>query len=90
MSNTKASDRIAAHVGISAPETPKYLLANNFLLEYFEQTGESHTLYDYAWFEKNGVLSTQDSQNKKKLEEAFNRFLERYLGDETIKDVKNF
>ncbi|MDE7184787.1 MAG: hypothetical protein K2O40_10010 [Lachnospiraceae bacterium] len=89
MANTKASDRIAAHVGISAPETPKYLLANNFLLEYFEQTGENHALYDYAWFEKNGVLSTQDSQNKKKLEEAFNRFLERYLGDETIHDENN-
>ncbi|MCM1214224.1 MAG: hypothetical protein NC331_01880 [Lachnospiraceae bacterium] len=89
MSNTKASDRIAAHVGISAPETPKYLLANNFLLEYFEQAGENLTLYNYNWFERNGVLSTQDSQNKEKLEEAFNRFLERYLGDETIHNENN-
>lgn len=89
MSNTKASDRIAAHVGMSAPETPKYLLANNFLLEYFEQTGDNFTLYNYGWFEKNGVLSTQDTQDKEKLEEAFDRFLDRYLGNETIHNENN-
>ena len=89
MSNTKASDRIAAHVGMSAPETPKYLLANHFLLEYFEQTGANQVLYNYAWFEKKGVLSTQDNQNKKKLEDAFDRFLDRYLGNETIHNENN-
>lgn len=84
MPKSKASDRIAAHVGMSAPETPKYLLANNFLLEYFEQTGADADTYSYAWFENRGVLSTQDNQNREKLEEAFNRFLDRYLGNETI------
>lgn len=84
MPKSRASDRIAAHVGMSAPETPKYLLANHFLLEYFEQTGKELVPYSYTWFEEKGVLSTQDNQNKKKLEEAFNRFLDRYLGDETF------
>ncbi len=84
MPKSRASDRIAAHVGMSAPETPKYLLANHFLLEYFEQTSKELVPYSYTWFEKKGVLGTQDNQNKKKLEEAFNRFLNRYLGDETF------
>lgn len=84
MQNSKASDRIAAHVGMSAPETPKYLLANNFLLEYFEQTGKDVDTYSFVWFEDRGVLSTQDNQNKGKLAEAFDRFLDRYLGNETI------
>ena len=47
MPKSKANDKVAAFVGISAPETPKYLLANNFLLEYFEQTGEQVELYCY-------------------------------------------
>lgn len=89
MGNSKASDRIAAHVGMTAPETPKYLLANNFLLEYFEQTSSVVDSYSYAWFEEKGVISTQDKQNKDKLEEAFNRFLQRYLGDETFHKENN-
>ncbi len=89
MSKSKANDRIAAYVGISAPETPKYLLANNFLLEYFEQTGGQVDLYNYAWFEQKGTLITQDMENKKELEEAFNCFLARYLGDETIHQENN-
>lgn len=89
MPKSKANDRIAAYVGISAPETPKYLLANNFLLEYFEQTGGQVDLYNYAWFEQKGSLATQDVENEKELEEAFNRFLKRYLGDETIHNENN-
>lgn len=89
MPTIRESDNIAKHVGISAPETPKYLLANNFLLEYFELTGRKADLYNYAWFEQKGVLSTQDDQNKKNLEKAFNRFLYRYLGDEAIHNENN-
>ena len=89
MPKSKANDKVAAFVGISAPETPKYLLANNFLLEYFEQTGEQVELYSYAWFEERKSLVTQDVENQEELKKAFNRFLYRYLGDETIHQENN-
>lgn len=89
MPKSKANDKVAAFVGISAPETPKYLLANNFLLEYFEQTGGQVERYSYAWFEQKGSLTTQDMENQKELERSFNRFLKRYLGDETIHQENN-
>ena len=32
----KANEReLASYIGISGPETPKYLLVNNFLSEFF-------------------------------------------------------
>ena len=89
MPKSKANDKVAAFVGISAPETPKYLLANNFLLEYFEQTGEQVELYSYAWFEERKSLVTQDVENQEELKKALNRFLYRYLGDETIHQENN-
>lgn len=86
MTKSKTNDRIAAYVGISSPETPKYLLANNFLLEYFQPSNQLFQSYDYDWFESRKILHTQDEENKVKLKASFNRFLYRYLGDETIHD----
>ncbi len=86
MQKDKASEGLAAYVGISAPETPKYLLTNNFLLDYFQQTGENGKRYDFETFAKNGVLYTEDDQNREKLKESFNVFLKRYLGTQVIQE----
>lgn len=81
--NEKANERLSAYVGISAPETPKYLLTNNFLAEYFQPAGEGKE-YSFESFQARGVLYTEDSANKERLRASFNKFLYRYLGEEAI------
>lgn len=81
----RGGDRIAAYVGVSAPETPKYLLANNFLLDYFEPPAVSNQVYNYERFESKGVLHSEEESGSEQLKAAFDRFLERYLGEETIR-----
>jgi len=82
----RSGEGIAAYVGFSGPETPKYLLTNNFLLEYFEKTGDGRQEYDYAHFSQSGFLKTEDEGNEEKMKEAFDRFLDRYMGAETIRN----
>lgn len=81
----KENEGIAAYIGIAAPETPKYLLTNNFLAEYFEisKNGEE---YGFASFMEKGVLYTEDEANKERLSKSFDRFLERYMGEEVIRE----
>lgn len=79
----KGNEGIAAYVGISAPETPKYLLTNNFLAEYFQPSNKGEE-YSFAGFMKEEILYTEDQENKEKLEISFDRFLQRYLGEEII------
>lgn len=83
---SRGGEGIAAYVGFSGPETPKYLLTNNFLLEYFEKTGEGQQAYDYAHFIREGFLKTEDQDNEEKMKAAFDRFLDRYMGAETIRN----
>lgn len=85
MTKDKSYDGIAAYVGVSAPETPKYLLTNNFLLEYFEPSKDTEKNYEYKQFVEDGVLYTEDAANEEILQKSFDRFLERYLGEETIR-----
>lgn len=82
----KEYEGIAAFVGISGPETPKYLLTNNFLLEYFEPAKETESIYDFGQFVKNDVLYTEDTVNKELLQRSFDLFLKRYLGEESIRE----
>lgn len=79
------NEGLAAFVGISAPETPKYLLANNFLLEYFEASGEVEKKYSYEYFLEKETLYAEDDRNSSKLQNSFDSFLRRYLGEEIIR-----
>lgn len=81
----KENEGIAAYIGISAPETPKYLLTNNFLAEYFE-TSRNGEEYCFVGFMKEEVLYTEDETNLEKLNQSFDRFLKRYLGEEVIRE----
>lgn len=82
----KENETAVAYIGIAAPETPKYLLTNNFLAEYFETT-KGGVKYNFASFEEEQMLYTEEDEiNKKKLEVSFNRFLDRYLGEEIIRE----
>lgn len=82
----KDYEGIAAYVGVSAPETPKYLLTNNFLLEYFEITKEKALIYGFDQFVEDGVLYTEDAVNEELLKKSFDLFLKRYLGEESIRE----
>ena len=77
---------LAAYVGISAPETPKYLLANNFLLEYFEVPAEVNREYNYKTFDQEETLYTEDTVDTDRLQQSFNKFLNRYLGEDIIRE----
>ena len=82
----KENEGAAAYIGIAAPETPKYLLTNNFLADYFETT-KGGVRYSFAGFVEDQMLYTEEDKiNEKKLEVSFNRFLDRYLGEEIIRE----
>lgn len=81
----KRNEGIAAYVGISAPETPRYLLTNNFLADYFE-TSREEEVYDFDTFLERGVLYTEDEANRELLKASFDLFLKRYLGEEAIRE----
>lgn len=76
---------LAAYVGITAPETPKYLLANNFLLDYFETSRNVEQEYNYAAFQDIGTLYTEEEKNEDMLKSSFDCFFRRYLGEDSIR-----
>ncbi len=82
----QANEGLAAYVGIGAPETPRYLLANNFLLEYFEASRSAEKEYSYAVFTENGTLHTEDEREKEELQRSFDCFLRQYLGENSIRE----
>lgn len=78
---------LSAYIGIAGPETPKYLLANNFLSEFFQASSEKNMPeMSYQRFKKIGILTSEEDneQKKEQLERSFNRFLQRFSGADTI------
>ncbi|MBD5513732.1 MAG: hypothetical protein HDR06_03510 [Lachnospiraceae bacterium] len=83
--NEKINDGIAGYIGMSAPETPKYLLTNNFLLDYFSNGTEMSPQYNFELFEEKGVLAFEDDINRDSLKNSFDSFMECYLGENTMR-----
>lgn len=78
----------AVYIGVSGPETPKFLLANNFLSEFFITKKEEQTKqYSYDYFYQAGVFQCEegDEQKKKQLAESFDTFFQRFAGEDLIK-----
>lgn len=85
-SETK-ENALASYIGVSGPETPKFLLANNFLSEFFVTLKEERTKqYSYDDFYEAGVLRCEegDEQKKKQLKDSFNVFFQRFVGEDLI------
>ena len=84
----KANEReLASYIGISGPETPKYLLVNNFLSEFFlEDARGRERQYSYEDFldEKILICEEDNDQKKKQLKESFNYFFRRFSGEDMI------
>lgn len=79
---------LSAYIGIAGPETPKYLLANNFLSEFFQAPSEKDMPeMNYQSFKKTEILTSEEDneQKQKQLERSFDRFLQRFSGSDIIK-----
>ncbi len=82
----------AVYIGISGPETPKFLLANNFLSDFFVTSKEEQTKqYSYDDFDKAEVFRCEegDEQKRKQLEKSFDIFFQRFAGEDLIKSHYN-
>lgn len=78
---------LSAYIGVAGPETPKYLLANHFLTDFFQTLSEKKMPeISCNSFQKNGILNCEeDEEHKKQLEESFDRFFQRFSGVDAIK-----
>lgn len=77
---------ISAFIGVSAPETPKYLLTNNFIAEFFVPD-DIYQSYNYDFFEDKGILTCEedDKETKDKLKRSFDAFFNRFTGYDIIR-----
>ena len=87
MRDNISEETLASYIGVSGPETPKYLLANNFLSEFF-QPDQSDKLkrFMYDDFSNAGILNCEedDEQKKQVLKASFNRFFQHFSGEDMI------
>ncbi len=78
---------LSAYIGIMGPETPKYLLANNFLSEFFQVPQEEKLRkISCEGFIKADILNCEedDEQKLEQLKDSFDRFFQRFSGLDTI------
>lgn len=85
------NEALAAHVGVSAPETPKYLLLNNFLADFFEPRNHQKDKYTFEAFQQDGILVCQEmnTETKEDLKRSFEEFLQCFMGREQLSKVKS-
>ncbi len=85
------NEALTALVGVSAPETPKYLLLNNFLADFFEARSHEKDDYTFSFFEENGILVCQESnpEVKRDLERSFKEFFQYFTGREKLSGIRS-
>lgn len=85
------SEALSAHVGVAAPETPRYLLLNNFLADFFEAKNHVEDRYTFDGFRKKGILVCQesDSGDIEKLRLSFDEFLAYFMGREQLAGIRS-
>ena len=85
------NEALTALVGVSAPETPKYLLLNNFLADFFEARSHEKDDYTFSFFEENGILVCQESnpEVRRDLERSFKEFFQYFTGREKLSGIRS-
>jgi len=85
------SEALSAHVGVAAPETPRYLLLNNFLADFFEARNHAEDSYTFDRFLEKGILVCQESSSEdiEKLRRSFDEFLACFMGREQLAGIKS-
>ncbi len=85
------NEALTALVGVSASETPKYLLLNNFLADFFEARSHEEDDYTFSFFEEQGILVCQESNSEviRDLERSFEKFLQYFTGREMLSGIKS-
>ena len=86
------SEALTALVGVSAPETPKYLLLNNFLADYFGARSHEKDNYTFSFYEKDKkILVCQESnpEIKADLERSFDEFLQCFMGRDQLSGIRS-
>ena len=81
MPQEEKSNALSEFIGVSAPETPKYLVMNNFLLKYFK-TIEKEFSYQKIVDWDTGIFLCEegDEISKKRLKESFETYFKVYSG----------
>ena len=78
-------DSLAEYIGISAPEVPKYLLANNFLTKFFDYDRNTDREFQYEDFEDILVCEEGSKEKEEKIRESFQHFFDCFSGRNIFK-----
>lgn len=85
------NEALTALIGVSAPETPKYLLLNNFLADFFEARSHEKDDYSFSFFVEKEILVCQESdpEAREDLERSFEEFFQYFTGREKLSAIRS-
>lgn len=75
---------INSFIGFSAPETPKLLVLNNFLSDFFPYQENNTKKYSFDDFEKLIVCEEGDIDKKKQIIDSFNYYFSTFSGEKLL------
>ena len=79
---------LAEYIGFSAPETPKYLILNNFLSCFFNNRKADYTSYSFENFKDIITCEESDEDQLEKLKRSFNEYFSQYTGKSIMAKAK--
>ena len=80
------AESLAAFIGVTSPELPKYIVANNFLTRFYEENILKKLSYENL---KDSIICEESSEEtKKKLIESFDSYLDEYAGFNLLRKNK--
>lgn len=78
-------DSLAEYIGISAPEVPKYMLANNFLTKFFDYDRDTVREFQHGDFGDILVCEEGSKEKEEKIWESFQHFFDCFSGRDIFK-----
>jgi len=88
MENNNTETRFSEYVGISSPETPKYLILINYLSRYFRYDKGFVARYEeiIKWQNDSNIITEESDLNaKEQLRQSFQAYFEAYSGYDALK-----